>query len=209
MRMLKAARKNMVLSQLQTNGIVEDALVEAYLNCPREMFVDPAAKPVIYADTSVQTAFGMVLEPLVEARMVKALGITASDRVVVVGAAAAPTAALCAGLAESVVLVSTHAAAVEAANTAFQAAGLLNVRASLVANETEIPANTACLFAGALPCAPSLPQGWMRAVYVLNNTIILAERLDTGVVQTTSIAQATAAPLAENFIPTLKSGFVF
>ena len=64
-----AARLNMVESQLRTNKVTDEGVLDAFLNVPRERFVPPALHEVAYFDEELPLGGNRALmEPLIFAR---------------------------------------------------------------------------------------------------------------------------------------------
>ncbi len=119
------ARLAMVNSQLNTSGVVSDAVLAAYRNVPREMFVPVDRKSVCYLDDDVIFADGrFLLEPLVHALMVEKAAITQKDKVLDIGGYTGYSAAILSRLAQYVVAVESDAKALEFARHAWAEAGV-------------------------------------------------------------------------------------
>lgn len=99
-----AARLNMVESQLRTNKVTSEALLDAFLAVPRERFVPPALRGTAYVDEDLPLGNGRyVLEPMVFARLVQLAGVGPQDTVLEVGCATGYGTAILARLARHVV----------------------------------------------------------------------------------------------------------
>jgi len=105
-----AARLNMVEGQLRTNGIVDPALLDAFLTVPRERFVPQELRDTAYVDEDIPLGGGRYLiEPLVLGRLIILAEIRSGERVLLVGAATGYGAALMAKLGASVVALESDA----------------------------------------------------------------------------------------------------
>ncbi len=81
------ARTNMVKSQIAPNRVDNPALLEAFLSTSREPFVVDTHKEFAYSDHALpMNATRRALKPLQTARLVQSLGITAGQKILVVGA---------------------------------------------------------------------------------------------------------------------------
>lgn len=99
-----AARLNMVESQLRTNKVADEALLDAFLAVPRERFVPVAFHDAAYFDDDLPLGNGrMMLEPMVLARLLAAAAIDGTDRVLDIGCATGYATAIIARLAAAVV----------------------------------------------------------------------------------------------------------
>ena len=115
----KKARQNMVDCQLRTNKITDSSVIEAFETVPREAFVEDRLKSVAYTDEDLPIAGGRCLmEPMVFARLVQELAISADDVVLDIGCGTGYSAAILSHLAATVVALESDAALVERATAA-------------------------------------------------------------------------------------------
>jgi protein-L-isoaspartate(D-aspartate) O-methyltransferase len=139
-----AARLNMVESQLRTNKVTNEAVLDAFLSVPRERFVQPALRGTAYIDEDLPLGHGRyLLEPMVLARLVQLAGIGRQDTVLEIGCATGYGTAILARLARNVVGIDSDPQLVT------QAAARLRELAIGNASVTEAP-----LAAGAANRAP-------------------------------------------------------
>ena len=81
-------RLHMVNGQLRTGGIVDKALLAAFLETPRQRFVAPEYESLAYLDRELPArgaATRKLMEPLTLARMLQAAAVVPGDRVLDVG----------------------------------------------------------------------------------------------------------------------------
>ena len=103
MRDFTAQRYNMVDGQILPNGVTDPRIIEAMLCLPREIFVDPAMQMHAYLDEEILLECGrFLLAPMLLAKMVQALNITESDRILDIGAASGYSTALLSKLGKTV-----------------------------------------------------------------------------------------------------------
>ncbi len=111
-------RLNMVNGQLRTGGIVDRAVLAAFLETPRERFVAPAYASLAYLDRDLP-ALGAkarrLLPPLTLARMLQAAAVNPGDRALDVGGGSGYGAALLNGMGAKVVALESDAGAAAAA----------------------------------------------------------------------------------------------
>lgn len=114
------ARQHMVDSQIRTNRVTDERLIEAIRSLPRERFLPERARARAYLDDDVEIAPGRYLmEPMVTARLVQAAEAQPEDMVLVVGAGTGYAAALLARLAHTVVALESDAALAQRASAVF------------------------------------------------------------------------------------------
>lgn len=124
----KQVRENMVECQLKTNGIVQDNLVHLFAGLPREEFFPDSLKTRAYLDESVEVCEGRwSLEPLVEARILKALNLSGDDVVLVVGASSPALIAYTAQMAATVIVIDSDESLLQQAREACLAHDYCNV----------------------------------------------------------------------------------
>ncbi|MBM3518280.1 MAG: protein-L-isoaspartate O-methyltransferase [Alphaproteobacteria bacterium] len=105
------ARRGMVLSQLQPNGVRDERVLEAIGAVPRELFVAAAKRGVAYVDEDLPIAPGRYLmEPLVFGKLLQAADVVPGGLVLDVGCASGYSTAVLARLAGTVVGLEEDAA---------------------------------------------------------------------------------------------------
>jgi protein-L-isoaspartate(D-aspartate) O-methyltransferase len=124
-------RLMMVDGQVRTADVTDRALLAAMLEVPRERFA-PGEAALAYLDLDLPVGTGgtrRLLKPMVLAKMLQALDITAGDKVLDVGCATGYGAALMARLAGEVIALEQDEALLAKAKAAFAASGIANIRA--------------------------------------------------------------------------------
>ena len=97
-------RHLMIETQLRTNRVTDDALLDAFRLIPRELFVDGERAELAYIDEDLEIGHGrFLLEPMVFGRLVQALELRPGDNVLDIGAASGYSSAILSRLAQSVV----------------------------------------------------------------------------------------------------------
>ena len=111
-------RLQMVNSQLRTGGIVDKALLAAFLDVPRQRFVAPEHESLAYLDREAPARGAKVrrlLTPMVLARLLQAGAVVAGDRALDVAGGSGYGAAILAAMGAKVVMLESDAGAAEAA----------------------------------------------------------------------------------------------
>ena len=99
-----AARRNMVDGTIRTADVTDLRLLRAFQEVPRERFVPAKSAELAYVDFDLPVAPGRCLfKARVLAKLLQAAGVTATDRVLVVGCATGYGAAILARVAAQVV----------------------------------------------------------------------------------------------------------
>ena len=122
-----AARRNMVESQLRTNRVSDERVLEAFETVARELFVPEVKRRIAYIDTDMAVAEDRyLLEPRVLARLLQAAAVEAGDMVLVIGCGTGYSCAILAQLAATVVALECDAGLVERANHTLSELGIDN-----------------------------------------------------------------------------------
>lgn len=102
-----AARKNMVESQLRTNKVVDERVVDAMRAVPRELFAPAPLRGVAYVDEDLPLAVPgrFLTEPMIVARLLQALSLRPTDKALDVCGGSGYTAALLSRIVAHVVAV--------------------------------------------------------------------------------------------------------
>lgn len=115
-----AARLNMVESQLRTNKVIDEHVLAAMGQVPREKFVPATHRGVAYVDEDIPLGGGRhLMEPMVFARLLETAGVKPTDVVLDVGCGTGYSTVVLSKLADTVVALESEE------GLAAQAAGLL------------------------------------------------------------------------------------
>jgi protein-L-isoaspartate(D-aspartate) O-methyltransferase len=126
--LLKASARNMILGQLMTNDVLDERILQAMMDTPREQFVSANLRGAAYVDEDMEIAPGRYLmAPLTFAMLLGMTNIVPSSRVLVIGCLTGYAAAVAARLAKSVVAVDIDDAAIAETIRHMEQSGLNNV----------------------------------------------------------------------------------
>ena len=107
---VELARFNMVEQQIRPWDVLDDRVLSAILNTPREFFVPETASALAFTDVEIPIAHNEVMmAPKIEARLLQALGVQEDDIALEVGTGSAYVTALLAQLAKQVHSVDIYA----------------------------------------------------------------------------------------------------
>jgi protein-L-isoaspartate(D-aspartate) O-methyltransferase len=147
----------MVDGQVRTADVTDLRLISAMLEIPRERFVPAASASLAYIDLDVPVGAGRrLLKPMVLAKLIQALDLSGSDRVLDVGCATGYGAAVLARVAGEVVALEADAGLAKSAGAELSAQP--NVRLVTAALNDGWPALApydAILLEGATEVVPS------------------------------------------------------
>jgi protein-L-isoaspartate(D-aspartate) O-methyltransferase len=122
------ARFNMVEQQIRTWEVLDQDVLDALLEVPREQFVPDAYRNLAFSDISIPLGMGQtMMPPKVEARMLQALNPGPEDRALEIGTGSGYVTALLARFAHSVVSVELHATFTESATKRLRSINVNNV----------------------------------------------------------------------------------
>jgi protein-L-isoaspartate(D-aspartate) O-methyltransferase len=129
-----AARRMMVDGQIRTNDVTDQRLLSAFQEIPREVFVPRGKRDLAYLDRDIAVNEGQggkparcMLKPMTLAKLIQALALSETDRVLDVGCATGYSSAILARLAASVVALEIDQAVAVQAKAALQDVGARNV----------------------------------------------------------------------------------
>lgn len=140
----KLACKNMLDTQLETNGVNDELILKAISEVPREDFVPAKDKRSAYVDDGLELENGKYLSsPLVLARMVLAAEISTEHSVLEIGCATGYLTAVISKLAKKVTAIDDSTKIVNMAKSNLAKLEIKNaeaIKANLIAgNEKEAP----------------------------------------------------------------------
>lgn len=93
------ARKNMVDCQIHPAGVVDERILEAFKQTPREIFVPASLQKIAYNDENTPLGNGrFLLEPIAHSRMLQALMSVKSDKALDIGGGSGYSASILARL---------------------------------------------------------------------------------------------------------------
>jgi protein-L-isoaspartate(D-aspartate) O-methyltransferase len=122
------ARFNMVEQQIRPWEVVDPRVLDVLQRVPRDPFTPPAYRALAYADIEVPLAHGeTMLAPKIEAKLLQALGIQPTDRVLEIGTGSGYLTACLAHLGGHVVTIDWHADFVAEAQVRLAELGIANV----------------------------------------------------------------------------------
>ena len=123
------ARYNMVEQQIRPWDVLDFDLLDVLGEVPREAFVLPEQQGIAYTDQALKLANGgMMLEPKIVARLIRALALNAGDTVLEVGTGSGYATAILAKLANHVLSVDVDATQQQRAQAALAGLGLANIQ---------------------------------------------------------------------------------
>ena len=121
-------RKAMVDRQLRRRGITDKQILDAFLDVPREAFVNPEYAHLAYGDHPLPIEAGQTIsQPYIVALMIEAAGIASGDKVLEVGSGSGYAAAVISRIAGKVVGIERQHDLVEVARERLRRLGYGNV----------------------------------------------------------------------------------
>jgi protein-L-isoaspartate(D-aspartate) O-methyltransferase len=126
------ARQNMVDCQVRPSDVTDTRIIDAMLEVPREAFVPQNQRAMAYLDLDLDVSEGgsakrFLIKPAVTARMLQAVEVKDTDKILVVGCATGYTAALVAKFAAQVTATEGDSALAAKAKAVLAELGLAKV----------------------------------------------------------------------------------
>ena len=132
----QAQRVKMVDGQLRTTDVTGHALLQAFLDVPRELFVPESKRDLAYLDADIEIAPGRFLgEASPIAKLMALAEISSADAVLNIGAGTGYDAAVLSKLASKVVALECDSALAEKTEENLRAAGASSVSVAVGALE--------------------------------------------------------------------------
>ena len=155
-----ALRQRMVDNQIRTSEVTDRAVLNAFLSVPREIFVEPQARPFAYGDAEVRmspVSDRRMMDAVRQARLIQVLPRGSDIDAMVIGCGSGYSAAILARLVGSVVAIEEDRALVALARGNLDAVGAQNatvVEAPLVEGDPARRLYGAVLVDGAVEIMP-------------------------------------------------------
>jgi protein-L-isoaspartate(D-aspartate) O-methyltransferase len=122
-------RERMVRRQIESRGITNPAILDAFRSVPREAFVDEKYGRWAYDDNPLPIEAGQTIsQPYIVALMIDAAGIKPGDKVLEVGAGSGYAAAIMSRIASFVVGIERQHGLAESARARLRSLGYDNVK---------------------------------------------------------------------------------
>ena len=117
-----------LVEQLRAQGIRDLAVLRAFADTPRHLFVPEAVRHRAYEDAALPFGTGQTIsQPYTQARYLETLGLKGTEKVLEIGTGSGYQTALLAALAGQVFTIERVRALAESAQAALCAAGVTNV----------------------------------------------------------------------------------
>ncbi|MCK7580732.1 MAG: protein-L-isoaspartate O-methyltransferase [Chromatiales bacterium] len=207
------ARHKMVISQLRTFEVLDDRLLDVFERAPRQDFVPAECRNLAFADMQLPLGHGeMMMAPLVEARLLQALAINPTDKVLEIGTGSGYVSYLLAQLAARVHSVEIIPEFTQRASEKLAAHGATNVELEIGDGargwDRHAPYD-AIFVTGSLPVVPvgfrnNLAIGGRLAVIVGDDPVMEAQivtRLSATGFETQSLFDTRIPPLRNALTP--------
>jgi protein-L-isoaspartate(D-aspartate) O-methyltransferase len=156
------ARFNMIEQQIRTWEVLDPIVLDLLKKIPREDFVAPQYVGLAFADLEIPIGHGqLMLSPKMEGRIIQALEIKKTDKVLEIGTGSGYLTALLATLAEQVYSVELVAELSQNAQKQLSQHNIQNVTLEIGDAANGWPAHApydVIVFTGSLPVAPDSVQ---------------------------------------------------
>ena len=123
-----AARRNMVDSQILPNRVIDQRVIDAMSEVPRENFVGADQAGFAYVDEALALGDGrFIMEPMVIARLLETANLDEDDVVLCIGCGSGYASAVIAGIVNTVVAVESDKGQAQKASDILAELGIDNV----------------------------------------------------------------------------------
>lgn len=121
-------RQNMVECQIRTNGVTDENVLSAFRAIPRELFLPEVLRGAAYVDEDIILQdTGIMLEPLVHARMLQAAAPGPDDIALCIGDCTGYASAILASLITTVVTLEEKAGVLDRARKIWLGMDICNI----------------------------------------------------------------------------------
>ena len=156
---LAQAKFNMIEQQIRPWEVLDTQVLDVFNTIERAHFVPEQYKGLAYADCQLPVIDGeAMLPPVVEGRMLQALGLKSSDSVLEIGTCCGYLTACLATLANHVTSLDKHAEATDMASTKLQQQNITNVELQTITSLDDVTHteryDAITISAGSLTCVP-------------------------------------------------------
>lgn len=159
---IEQARFNMVEQQVRPWEVLDQRVLGLLLEAPRDAYVPEAYRNLAYADIEIPLGHGEhMMKPVMEGRMLQALNLQGTEKVLEIGTGSGFITACLASLGEQVISLDIHADLTQQAQAKLEAQGIRNVTlktADALAETIEGGPFDAIVITGSLPEAGALDQ---------------------------------------------------
>lgn len=126
---IETARFNMVEQQIRPWEVLDPRVLNAFSTIPRENFVPEAYRTLAFSDTCIEIGHGQtMMAPKVEGRLLQALNIQPTDRVLEIGTGSGYLTALLASLGAHVTSIEYYEDLSERAKSHLRSARIGNIK---------------------------------------------------------------------------------
>lgn len=175
------ARSNMVQHQVRPWEVLDEAVLGALSNIPREEFVQPEHRRLAYADLMLPIGEGQIMmKPVVEGRLLQALELNEDDEVLEIGTGSGFLTCCLANLAGHVTTIEYHKSLCEQARVRLErlCKRAIDIRCGDVFDDFKPPTQPdALVVTGALSSIPALFKDWVapggRMFVIIGNSPVL------------------------------------
>lgn len=163
---IEQARLNMVENQVRPWEVLDARVLDVIARVHREDFVAPEHRQLAFADLCLPLGHGEVMmKPVVEGRVLQALELLETDRVLEIGTGSGFLTACLATLSAQVTSIDMHADFTAAAELRLKSAGITNtclITAEAVSQWQPEGLFDALVVTGAVAEIPSRWLGWLK-----------------------------------------------
>lgn len=137
---IEFAREQMVQQQIRAWDVLDESVLDTFRVTPRELFVPAGFEALAFAETEIPIGQAEhMLAPVIEGRILQALELAPTDRVLEIGTGTGFLTACIARLANHVTSIDIHEQFVAAARQRLEELGIGNAELETMDAMTELP----------------------------------------------------------------------
>ena len=215
---IEKARFNMIEQQIRPAEVLDTRVLDTIATTPREAFVPAEYRDLAFSDTNIPLGHGQaMMKPILEARLLQALDVQPTDKVLEIGTGSGYLTALLAKLGAHVFSVEIQPELLEQARARLAAQGIDNVTLEQGDAAHGWDGNNpfdVIVITGSLPI---LPESFQRGLTVGGRLVVIvgsAPAMDVRLITRVAEDSWTSESLFETELPALAnaeqpSAFVF
>jgi len=204
---IERARFNMIEQQIRPAEVLDSRVLDAIAATPREAFVPADYRDLAFSDTNIPLGHDQVMmKPILEARLLQALNVQPTDKVLEIGTGSGYFTALLAKLGGHVYSVEILPELLEQARIKLAAQGIANVTLEQGDAARGWDGNNPFDVIAITGSLPILPESYQRGLTVGGRMVVIvgtAPAMDVRLITRVAEDQWTSESLFETVLPAL------
>lgn len=204
---IERARFNMIEQQIRPAEVLDPRVLETIATTPRETFVPADYRDLAFSDTNIPLGHGQVMmKPILEARLLQALNVQPSDKILEIGTGSGYFTALLAKLGGHVYSVEILPELLEQARVKLAALNINNITLEQGDAAGGWDGNNPFDVIAVTGSLPILPESFQRGLTVGGRMVVIvgtAPAMEVRLITRVSEESWTSESLFETVLPAL------